>query len=511
MFVNLMRTNQRWLMIIVSALVIISFVFFYSNRTQMDRGVSNQAGKIYGRNVTTDEMGRVERQLQTARELRLYDLLNLVAGSGMDEGEMLVNHLVLEHEVQGYGIEPTADEIKDAEMKLPVFAGPNGEFDPTKYATFVDDKLTPQGFTDTQLDELIRRNLQFRKLREIVEAGVVVSPADVRLAYEQRFSKTDASVVRFKTADFATGAVEPTEDEIKKYYEAQKDHFQQPERRKVQYVKFGLDDAQKKLPDRARLEALKPNADRAQDFLDQLEEQKGKADFAAVAAGAKVPVQETAEFEENQTAGLAEASIPGFVEAAFRLLPEDPNSDAPLPAPSAQRPDTYYDLHLAGVTPQRQLTLEEAKTKVVKEIKDERARNAMTAKAEEARAKLADALKAGRAFPDAAKDAGQTAQDLAAFSPVEPLRGQPDAPQIAEAASDLGSGELSKFVPTADGGLLVFVRGRQPVDEKKFDLQKDRVTAAIRQQKASIYFSEWLRASREAADVQLNAATHARG
>ncbi len=340
---------------------------------------------------------------------------------------------------------------------------------------------------------------------------MAVSPSDVKLAYEERFSKTDASVIRLKTADFTSGVAEPTEDEIKKYYDEQKDHFQQPERRKVQYVTFALDDAQKKLMGRERMDALKPNADHALEFLEQLEDQKGKTDFATVAANAKLPVQETAEFEENQSAGLKEASIPGFVEAAFKLLSEDPNSDVPLQAPSAQAPDTYYDLHLSGVTPQRQLTLAEAKPKIIKEIKDDRARTALTAKAEEVRTKLADALKAGKSLTDAAKESGQVSQDLPAFSAAEPIRSQADTAQVAEATSDLSVGELSKFVSTPDGGLLVYVRNRQPVDEKRFDQQKDRITSSLQQQKANLYFSEWLRANREAADVQLNGNLRARG
>ena len=272
----------------------------------------------------------------------------------------------------------------------------------------------------------------------------------------------------------------------------------------MQYVKFALDDAQKKLTGKARLDALKPNADRAVDLLEQLEDQKGKADYAAVTAAAKVPVQETAEFEEEQTAGLLEASIPGFVEAAFKLTAQDPNSDVPLEAPSAQMPDSYYDLHLAAVVPQRQLTLDEAKPKIIAAIKDERARAALAAKAEEIRTKMADALKGGHNFADAAKDAGQTAQDVTPFSQAEPLRGQADASQLSEAAMELGNGELSKFVPTPDGGLLLYVRGREPVDEKLFDQQKDRVVMGMRQQKARAYFTEWLRDRREAANVQLD-------
>ena len=511
MFVNLMRSNQRWLMIIISALVIISFVFFYSNRTSLDRSVSDQVGKIYGRALTTEEVARIERQLQTAEDLRLYDLLGMVSGDGSEQNDAFVNHLVLQHESQALGIEPSNDEVKDAEMKLPAFEGPNGAFDPGKYATFVDDKLTPRGFSDTQLDELVRRNLQFTKLRQIVEAGVVVSPAEVRLGYEQRFSKTDASVVRLKTADFAVAVAEPKDDEIKKYYDEQKDRFQQPERRKVQYVKFALDEAQKKLTGKARMDALKPDADHALELLEQLEDQKGKADFAAIAAASKLPVTETAEFEEGESAGLAEAAIPGFVEAAFKLTAKDPNSDVPLQAPSAEMPDAYYDLHLSGVTPQRPLTLEEAKPKIVVAIKEERARTALAAKAEEIRTKIIDGLKGGRSFADAAKDAGHAGEDLQAFSQMEPMRTQSDASQIADAAVELSSGELSKFVPTPEGGVLVYVRGREPVDQKRFDMQKDRITSAIRQQKARVYFAEWLRASREAAAVQIDMRTRSRG
>ncbi len=506
MFVNLMRSNQRWLMIIVSALVIISFVFFYSNRTNLDRGVSDQVGKIYGRTLTTEELARVERQLDAARDLRLYELYALVTDNGMDEGNAPINHLILQHEAAAYGIEPSADEIKDAEMKLPVFQTA-GSFDPTLYAKFVDEKLTPRGFSDTQLDDLVRRNLQFERLRQVVEAGVVVSPADVRLAYEQRSSKTDASVVRLKTADFTAGVPEPTADEIKKYYDEQKDHLVQSERRKVQFVKFALDDTQKKLTGRARMDALKPNADHALELLEQVEDQKGKADFATVVANAKLTMQDTPEFEEGQTAGLPEASIPGFMEAAFKLTPQDPVSDVPLQAPNAQFPDAYYDLHLAGVTPERPLTLDEAKPKIVAALKDERARAALAAKAEEIRTKLADALKAGKPFADAAKENNQTIQDVPAFSAMEPIRTLPDANTISETATGLGNGELSKFVSTPDGGMLVYVRGREAVDQTKFDLQKDRITSALQQQKAGLYFSEWLRASREAANVQLDQKT----
>ena len=188
-------------------------------------------------------------------------------------------------------------------------------------------------------------------------------------------------------------------------------------------MKFALDDAQKEAHGQGAHGCPQAECGSRQDFLEQLEDQKGKADFAAVAAQAKLPVQETAEFEADQTTGIPEAAIPGFVEAAFKLVPGDPNSDVPLQTPSVQMPDAYYDLHLAGVTPQRQLTLDEARPKIIAAIKETRAHDAPDGESREIRAKLADALKSGRSFADAAKAAGQTPQEVPAFSAMEPGRG----------------------------------------------------------------------------------------
>ena len=494
-------------------LVIISFIWFYSDRTRYDRIVSDKVGTIYGRTVTNTEYERILRQLQTAQELGLTNIIQPDLTGGRDASEAVANHLIMRHRAEEMGILPSDDEVAAAEQKLPVFAGANNAFDPNKYSQFVADKLSPRGFTESQLEELVRANLQFGKLRAMLDAGVVMSPTEMRTAYTQEYAKTDASVVRFKTADYAA-AINPTDDEIKKYFDDQKDKFQAPEKRRVQYVIFGLDDAQKKLMGKPRMDALKPQADAAAAFLEKLLDAKGKADFAAVAKDAGVVVKETPDFEETQNAGYPEASISGFALSAFRLTEKDPDSDVPLEVPSGRAPDSYYVLHLSNVTPARPLTLDEAKTKVVAAIKDERARTALSAKAEEIRTKIADALKAGRSIGEAAKDAGTTAQDVPDFSMAEPDYGSTaDAPTIAETSLDLANGELSKFVPTTDGGLLVYVRGRKPVDEAKFNQIKDMLANSLETQKKRFFFYEWLHASRDAAGVQMapNVRGQARG
>ena len=106
------------------------------------------------------------------------------------------------------------------------------------------------------------------------------------------------------------------------------------------------------------------------------------------------------------------------------------------------------------------------------------------------------------AVEQAAHEAGVAAEDVPAFSAAEPANGFPDASQIVESAMELNTGELSKLVPTPDGGALVYVRNREGIDEKKFDTQKEMIANSLRARKRRFGFMEWLRASRDAADIR---------
>ena len=506
MMVNLMRANQRWLMIVVSVLVLISFLYFFSASSRIDRtAASDRVGTIYGRPVTITTLQRADRQLRTAAELGLSHIVAPeLTREAQSENDALINQIVMQHQAEAFGILPTNEEADEAAQKLPAFRGPNGQFDPEVKNAFVAEKLNPRGFTEGQVLDLVKRDLQYAKLREVLDSAVFVTPAEVRTIFEQGFARTEASVVRFKTADLPAGA-EPTEDDIKKAYDAQTGQYQQPEKRKVQYVRFGLDDAQKKLTGRERMDVLKPLSDQAVAFLEKLNDAKGKQDFSAVAQAANLPVKETAEFEERNTAGLPEASVAGFATSAFKLSTQEPDSNVPLRSP-VQNSDAFYVLHLSGTTPGRPMTIDEARPQIIASLKDERTRAAVAARAEEVRTKIAEGLKAGKSFADAAKEAGQTAQDLPGFSLAEPppANAPADLSEIVQASTELSIGDLSKFLPSADGGALVFVRGRSGVDEAQFNARKDILASQIRRQKIRTSFEEWLRSAKQAADARLN-------
>ena len=62
---------------------------------------------------------------------------------------------------------------------------------------------------------------------------------------------------------------------------------------------------------------------------------------------------------------------------------------------------------------------------------------------------------------------------------------------------------MSKFLPSPEGGALVYVRSRSGVDEAQYDKAKDGLTMRVRRQKTRAVFEEWLRSSKQAADAKI--------
>src|SRR5690606_32528031 len=106
-----------------------------------------------------------------ATALNLNDLLVGLVGNASDQGRAVENFvwnsLIVEHESERLGVAPTDSDVADAIKALPAFQT-NGQFDPVKYQEFVQEMLMPRGFTDTQIEELLRDNLRTRKLMELI-------------------------------------------------------------------------------------------------------------------------------------------------------------------------------------------------------------------------------------------------------------------------------------------------------------------------------------------------------
>ena len=360
------------------------------------------------------------------------------------------------------------------------------------------------GFSEAQIEELAADQIIFERVKKILGAGVNVPEAELRSSFEQAYAKMDVSVVRFRFEDFGQDA-QINDAEITKYYEAQKAQLKTDEKRKVKFVEFGLTDEQKKLTGKARIDVLQKLADKANDFTEALQEKS--ADFDQVVAKFQLTPKETADFSQASP-DPALASAPELVKAAFALAKEAPNSDA------IQTPDGFDVMTLLKVEPSRPLTLDEARSKIVEALKQQRAQQMVAMKGSEVARKLRDELKSGKPVADAAAQAGVQVEKIPTFALVDTLPGatpsptpepkneSPDMPRIKQAASDLSPGNVSDYLSTPSGGLIVILEKRETLEPAEFEKSRVLIEHQALQNRSQIVFYEWLRERRHAAGVQ---------
>lgn len=498
--VHLLRKYQQTLMLLVTVLVIISFVWFY-NYNKDPYAHSSVVGTVYGRRVAMVEFQRGMRLFEVARNLMLFDLLQSLVGQAqsLDQARenFVWNTIVLRHEADQLAIAATDDEVINDVQKLPAFQT-NGVYDSSKYNLFLERVLAPNGMTAVQLEELVRDHLRLQKLKTLLGTSVAASPAEVRDAFERLHRKTELSVARLKLDDFKT-AVKLTEDDLKKAFEEQKETLKSDELRTVKFVAFLLSPEEKKQPPKERVEQMQKLADKAEQFVVAMTEKEAKFEEVAKKLGAEV--KETPPFSMHEPPEVVGKSAE-VAQATFeRLTLEQPNSD-----PIIDPENGYYIVQLTGITPSQPLTYEQAKPQLETRLKEDRAHEAMNLRAAEIRQKLDAESKAGKTFADAATAAGITIEKIPAFSFAEPppAGAAPDVRMIMSQSAELAENETSAPIPTQDGVVLVHVDKRFPVDEEKFAAQKTILAQNISRSKRDSVFEQWLKTQREAAGVGLS-------
>ncbi len=503
--ITVMRRHHKTLMIIITVLVCISFSWYW-NKTDFSAMGDAAVGKLYGHNISQVEFQRHTRLLRLASQLGMRDLVNELTAGAQNESEAFENFcwnlMVLRHEADELGIQPTSQEVAAAVKALPAFQGENG-FDMNRYTEITDRALAPNGFSEAQIEELASDQIVLQRVKELLSAGINIPEKEMREGYEQAYAKMDVSVVRFQTSAFENEA-QVSDEEVKKAYEARKKDLKSEEKRQVKFVQFALSDEQKKLKGKERIDVLQKLADQANNLTDAL--QAPGMDFEKAVAKFKLSPKETGEFTLAQPDPQLGAA-PQLAPAAFGLTKEAPNSDA------IQTPDGFDVLHLVKIVSPHPLTLEEARPKLVEELKKQKVQQLVSQKAASVAEKLRTEMKSGKPLAQAASDAGVQAEKLPAFAMVDqkpgatpapspdPKKESADMPYIKRTASSLQPGEVSSFVNTPDGGLVVVLESREKIDPAQYAKELPTLEDRAMENRSQLVFHQWLRERRQAAGV----------
>ena len=492
------RKHQRWLMLIIAVLTIIAFAFLY-NTTDPSRVGSNMVAKIYGRDVMQVDIERAVRNYQLAMALGQFSLIRELAGQAQSEDEAVNNFIwnlmVLQHESAALGVEPGQQAVVDRIKSLPVFQT-DGQFDPLKYSTFMQEQLAPRGFTERQLESVIRDVLRLEGVHQLVVSPAVVMDSEIDPAL-QRLAPTDVEIVRFSTAELAKDVSVP-DDELQKAFEEQKENLKSPEKRSVRYVAFVLDPEQMELKDKERVQALQTISTATGNLAQTLGD--GETSLAEAAAASGLEVRTTPLFSRDGSTGGALEGIDGEVvpaaaNVAFRL-PASPGAFEIVQVGD----EGYAIIEVENVEPARPLTFEEARADLLADLIDQKSRLILQETADKALASIREALASGKTIAEAAGEAGVTSEakkGLTLFS--EDLT--PEERQLAMAVVDLPVGTLGGFVPNRVA--VRRLRRSEASLMRKCWLSAVRSSCRRGQGKQMLLFAQWLSTARDGAGLQI--------
>ena len=494
--INILRKNQRVLMLFVAVLTIIAFIWLYNPADTGKLGATTLA-TVYGRKLSQADIEREVKNFQLALALGQFRLLEDLGGMAQDENraldEFIWNRLVMQHQAKELGIEPTDSQIAGHIKAASVFQT-NGQFDPVKYKTFLLEQLGPRGFNELQLENVIRDALRVERIKTIVGAPVAVSESEVREA-ARIYEKLNAQAIRFSLAASGSSA-DVTDEEVKSFYEQSGPALIMPETRSVEYVKFAPPASEKPLEGREKVDALQKVADAASAFS----EQASSSSFEKAAAASGQTIQTSPDFNRsgatsspgNESQALG-SDLKNLAPSAFLLTEKSPVSDV------IQSGDAFFVLKLVRVNPQRPLTIEEVRPIAVRRLGARKAEGLLREKAEAALAKIREAMSAGKSFPDAAAAAGLQVQS---FNDLVPSSGtlSPEEQEVAAATVLMQPGQLSAMIPGIDGGFAVYVSARAPVDETAL-AKEPELASRILESKRRLLFMTWLSSARDAAKI----------
>jgi hypothetical protein len=502
---KLLRRHKDWLMIVI-AILAIPFIFYFVRTPDYGAIGKDQFARIYDRNVSVLEAQQFGRLLSLAQALGMSDFVGtMTAGAGLNQNQaavqFIVNLLVLRHEAERLGLRPSASEVAEVVRKLPPFQGDSG-FDINKLNDLVQNGLAPLGLSEEHIEQLVRDQICLSEIQKLLAAGVSLPKSELDENFQRGYDKLYVSVIRFRSADFDKD-VKINDEDVQKYYDAHKAELKTDEKRKVEFVQLTLNEEEKKLSGKERIEALQKLADRATDFTQALLE-KG-ADFKQAAAKSQLPVHETGEF----TAAEPDPQLKGdqqLVAAAFKLSTQEPHSDA------VQVTDGFYILHLTGKTDARPLTAEEAKPKIVDALKKTRTREVMSTKGAEMVQQLREAKKSGQPPEAVIEKAGVKPEKLAAFSLIDEeseksegdqqKKQSPELLTIKDAVILLNPGDVTDFMPSGADGLIAILEKREPLGDASAGQKKAAFEKRILENKERIVVVEWLRDRQQAAGLE---------
>ena len=539
------------LMIVVFVILFISF-FFLDSRSVRNMGGGQAILKIAGRTYSDKEfnnLGKASLELTSnlarSGDFGLYQfLMGLSTGatSQSDATEkFFVGRMILRQAKEDFGVYPGDEEISAYLKSLRVFAGPDQKFNPDTYRDFIQKGMGRLGMTEKDLRELASDVLASKKINAIVGSGLGMDRDAVASNLALENQQITGELAKLELSPFEE-KIQPTEEEIKKYWETVSDSFTTEARRKFTYLvvtpslpaESKADDAAESIADATASDEVKKAAakkkdeekakratalaeerrkkqlevdSQVDDFLFKLEEQKGAGlEELAKANGWEVKSSELFALKsapKDLDVTLRSSSRGGKAVDQLFLMKETSDPFSKISEAIAIGENQWIVARLDGEEKSRAKTYEEARADARAQYISEKAAEAMKTAANEDITKIKALLAAGKSFAEAAKEVGipETKTFNSISSSYRP-DGASEPKNLFEAARNLDSASLAEPITESDRAFILYVAKREVVKAADATAKIDAELTSRSTENETIAFSSWIAARTEAAKVE---------
>lgn len=531
-FHRLIQSRLLWgafLIIIVFSFVIWGMVW-PSEIDKMDQ--MNAAGMLDGQPVSHGEYRSAYLSTYMARALSAGGEIASTPANDEILRRLSWQRLATLREAAQLGVAATEQELIGAIRSN--FAETNGAYNPQRYQAFLQNVMRPMGFSAAQFEQHIREEIAIQKLGSLIGRQAHVTPLEIRRTFETLLDTfiVEYAAVRVKDVE---KDVKVSDEDARKFYEADPAAFTVPEQREVSYAAFPVADYQD--------DAVEISDDDIQDYYELHIE-----DYTTQETGADGQPRETiAELDAvkegivkalRREAALAKADA-AATELAFRAIPDrdgaipefaaevakDPSGrkikklppfsrfDVPLEdagavfaaaafelAPNAYDrvsapvagQDNVYVIYLEQEIAPRVPEFDEAKDRALAAAKQKGLIDALTAKAMAVKEAAVSGLAAGKSFAQSLDGLGV---EVSAAEPFTGLSGSSSTNEaiqsLVQAVVAYNPGEVTDPAPIADGAIVAYLKARTAADDASFDSYREEIASVIRNRRAQGLFRDW--------------------
>jgi peptidyl-prolyl cis-trans isomerase D len=493
----LRKRKRSWIITFLLGLIIVVFVAFYGGNQFRDEA-SQDVAEVNGDIITQREFAiHYQRALERYRDLLkgslTPELEKNLRGTLLEE--LIQKRLVLQ-EARNLGLATTDEDLMIAIAQVPDFQV-NGRFNKERYLQLLRaNRITPAQFEEEQ-----REQLTVQRLYSIILDGVQVTEGEVRDRYRIEQERINLTFIRLALSNYLA-EVKPTEEEIKKFYERNKESLKEPLKVQVEYLSYPFErfSSAVQISDKEIEDYYQAN--RGTKFH-HAKEAKLRYILVRVAPGADAQQKSDAQARANRILAAARAG------KDFAQLAKQESDDATsakggdigwltqgqLPAPLdktvfslakgeiSSAIETSTGFHIVKVE-----DIREEKTESLKDAMAEITRALKAEKGKREAAKTADLSRekalSGSDFTKVAQESGTAVAITRLFTSGETLPEIGQAPEFYKTALSLKSNEVSPVIEGTNAYYLLRIRQRIEATVPPLDTVRSNIEKSLKESKA---------------------------